>query len=86
VGYPACESSHGAGDVPRAFIMNALTSLAILLVGDGKSGMGGSIEFLQRCRVGDDCLILSAKNNIFDPESLGALPLLWIGIRIFTYP
>jgi len=80
VGYPARQGSHRAGDVPCALIVYALTSLAILLVGDGKGGMGGSIEFLQWCRVGDDCLILSAKNNIFDAESLGALPLLWIGI------
>jgi len=65
-------------------VVNALAPDSILLVGDPEGGLCGKQELRQGCSVGDDGMVLTAEDDIFDPEAPGAAALLGRDVSVFT--
>lgn len=67
-------------------VVDALTTPAILLVGNLEGGMGGQEQLRQRCSVGDDGVICPSEKDILHSETLGAGAVLWSGVSVFSDP
>lgn len=59
---------------------------AILLVGDGKSGMAGCEKSCKRGCVGNDLHVGGSETDIFDSEPFSALPSLRWRVGVLSNP
>ena len=69
-----------------AVVTDTLASFSIFLIGDAKSGMSCGEELSTRGSVGDDGVISSAKDDVFNSKSLSAGALFWSFICVLSYP
>ena len=86
VGYPAGKGLDWAGPDTCAVMVDALSFETILLVCDGKGGMGCQQQLRERSCVRNDSLVSSSEQHILDTELLCSTTLGTWCVGIFSHP
>lgn len=86
MGHPSSQGLNWASDSSRAVVADALATFAILLVGYAQCCMCCCAEFSQWGCIGDDRLVGSTEDNVFDAKALGAGAVFGGFVGVLTHP